>query len=326
MAHELAEQLLRRAQSVPDPTQLMHAHHALGETALLTGKLLLAREHLEMALSLYNRERHQPLTFRYHGFDVGVWILSSDTLTLWTLGYPDQALKRGNEALALAHALSHPLSLASAGGYCFSILRQSRREVREAQETAEGAIALCAEHGFASLLAFATILHGWAMATQGRHEEGVAQLQEGLAAYRTTGAEVGRSALAYLLAEACLEAGRLDDGLNAVTEALAAADEREERSHEAEIHRLKGELLRRQEQPNVAEVETCFRTAIEMARGQSAKSWELRATMSLARLLAEEGRRDEARAILADIYNWFTEGFDTADLREAKALLDALAG
>jgi predicted ATPase len=227
-ACELAEQLLRRAQSVPDPTQLMYAHHALGETALLTGKLLLAREHLEMALSLYNRERHQPLTFRYHGFDVGVWILSSDTLTLWQLGYPDQALKRGNEALVLAHALSHPLSLASAGGYCFSFLRKFRREVREAQESAEGAIALCGEHGFSALFAYATILRGWALAAQGRHEEGIAQIQEGLAAYRATGSAVGRSFLLALLAEAYMEAGRLDDGLNALTEALAAADEGEE--------------------------------------------------------------------------------------------------
>ena len=123
-----------------------------------------------------------------------------------------------------------------------------------------------------------------------------------------------------------METGRLDDGLSALTEALAAADEHEIRFYEAEMHRLKGELLLRQDDSNAAEAQSCFQRAIEIARNQSAKSWELRATMSLARLLAKQGHRDEARAMLADIYGWFTEGFDTADLKDAKALLDELEG
>ena len=129
-----------------------------------------------------------------------------------------------------------------------------------------------------------------------------------------------------LLAEACREAGRLDDGLSALTEAIAAADEHEIRQYEAETHRLKGELLLRQDHSKAAEAQSCFQRAIEIARNQSAKSLELRATMSLARLLAKQGRRDEARAMLAEIYDWFTEGFDTADLKDAKALLDELSG
>ena len=163
------------------------------------------------------------------------------------------------------------------------------------------------------------------MAEQGRNEEGIAQIQEGLAASRATGAELWRPYFLCLLAEACMETGRLDDGLSALTEALAAADEHENRSYEAEMHRLKGELLLRQNDSNAAEAQSCFERAIEIARKQSAKSLELRATMSLARLLAKQGRRDEARAMLADIYNWFTEGFDTADLKDAKALLDELS-
>jgi predicted ATPase len=313
-AYELAGQLLRRAQSAHDPTLLVYAHHALGETAFETVQLLLAREHLEMALSLYNRERHQPLTFRYHGFDVGVWILGSAACTLWLLGYPDQALARGNEALALANALSHPLSLASARGYVVGILRQFRGEIRETQETAEGATALCAEHGFAALLALATILRGWAVAEQGRHEEGIAQIQEGFAAYRATGSDNMRPYFLSLLAEACVEAGRLDEGLTALTPTLGA-----------EMHRLKGELLLKQDDIKAAEAQSCFERAIEIAHSQSAKSWELRATMSLARLLAKQRHRDEARTMLADIYNWFTEGFDTADLIDAKALLEELS-
>ena len=160
------------------------------------------------------------------------------------------------------------------------------------------------------------------MAEQGRHEEGIAQIQEGLAALRATGSEWPVDLC--LLAEACMNTGRLDDGLSALTEALAAADEHEIRNYESEMHRLKGELLLKRDQSKAAEAQRCFERAIEIARKQSAKSLELRATMSLARLLAKQGRRDEARTMLADIYNWFTEGFDTLDLKEAKALIDEL--
>jgi predicted ATPase len=159
-------------------------------------------------------------------------------------------------------------------------------------------------------------LRGWAMAEQGRNEEGIAQIQESLAASRAMGAELWRPYFLCLLAEACIETGRLDDGLSALTEALAAANEHENRSYEAETHRLKGELLLKQDDSNAAETQSCFERAIEIARGQSAKSWELRATMSLARLLTKHGRHDEARVTLANIYGWFTEGFDTADLKD----------
>ena len=123
---------------------------------------------------------------------------------------------------------------------------------------------------------------------------------------------------------ACRETDRLDDGLSAVTEALAVADEHEERAYESEIHRVRGELLLRQDPSNAAEAQSCFQRAISVARNQNAKSWELRATTSLARLLAKQGRNDEARMMLAEIYGWFTEGFDTRDLKDAKALLDEL--
>jgi predicted ATPase len=164
------------------------------------------------------------------------------------------------------------------------------------------------------------------MAEQGRSEEGIAQLQEGLAVIRATGAELVRARHLCLLAEACMETGRLDDGLSALTEALAAADENEIRFYEAETHRLKGELLLRQDDSNIMEAQRCFERAIEIARKEGAKSWELRATTSLARLFAKQGKRAEARAMLAEIYGWFTEGFDTADLKDAKALLDNLNG
>ena len=322
-AYELAEELLRRAQSAHDPALLTYAQIARGTTSYWMGEFLPARENLENAITLYDPERHRPLIFRYGGADTGVGCLSHAAITLWQLGYPDQALKRGNEALALAQSLSHPFSLAFAQSFV-GVLRQLRRDARAAQENAEGAIALSVEHELSDYLAFATSLRGWAMAEQGCHEEGIAQLQEGLGASRATGTEVTRAHFLCLLAEACMETGRLDDGLSALTEALAIADEHEIRFYEAETHRLKGELLLRQDDSNPAEAQSCYERAIEIARQQSGKSLKLRATMSLARLLAKQGRRDEARTILADVYGWFTEGFDTADLKDAKALLDEL--
>src|SRR5216683_44730 len=278
VAYELAEQLLRRAQSAHDPTLLVYAQLALGETSYYMGEQLSARKHLEMAISLYDRERHRPMIFQYYGQDAGVRCLSLIAGCLSHLGYPDQALTRINEAVTLAQGLSHPQSLAFAelwvgAGHLY------RREARAAQETAEALIALSAEHRITAFLPFATGPRGWAMAAQGRHEEGIVQIKESLAGIRATGAELSRPIYLCLLAEACREAGRLDDGLSALTEALAAEGEHEERGSDAEIHRLKGELLLKQDDSNAAEAQSCFQRAIEIARKQSAKSLELRATI-----------------------------------------------
>ena len=240
--YALAEQLLWRAQVTNDPALLMYAQYALGFTSFCMGEFLLAREHLEMTITLYDLERHRPLTVLY-GFDVGVNCLAYAAFTLWGLGYPDQALKRVNEALALAQGLSRPVSLTFAEG-CVALVRQYRREVRAVQENAESAIALAVERGVTEVLPIVTALRGWAMAEQGRHEEGIAQIQEGLAALRATGSEWPVDLC--LLAEACMNTDRLDDGLRALTEALAAADEHEIRNYEAEMHWLKGELLIKQ--------------------------------------------------------------------------------
>jgi class 3 adenylate cyclase/predicted ATPase len=320
-AYELAEELLRRAESAHDATLLMYARYALGNSSYWMGEFLAAREQVEMAIALYDPERHRPLASRYEGVDAGVLSLAYAAWTLWPLGYPDSALKRSNEALALAERLSHPRSLGFALNFV-GTLRQFRRETGAAQKNAESLTTLSVEHGFTDFLAWATILRGCAMATQRHSEEGIAQIWEGMAALRATGFELARP-LCWQ-AEACMEAGRLDDALSALTEALAAANQREERRSEAEIFRLKGEVLLRQHDSNAAQAQSCFERAIEVARQQSAKSWELRATTSLARLLASQGRRNEAHAMLADIFDWFTEGFDTADLIDAKALLDEL--
>jgi predicted ATPase len=323
VSYELAEQLLRRAQSENDSTHLLLAHDALGSASFDMGKLLPAREHKEAAISLYDPARHGPFAVST-SFDVKGFALSYVAMTLWLLGYPDQALRWANEAVEFTQTLSHPLSLAGAE-FFLGIVQQFRHEAHSAQMAAESAIALSVEHGFAFWSAIATILRGWAMAQQGLNGEAIAQMEEGLAAFRATKAEIGRPRWLSLLAESCIESGRLNDGLSVLAEALAVADETEGHQHEAEIYRLRGELLLKQDPPDAAEAQKCFEQAIEIAQIQSAKSFELRATTSLARLLDRQGKRDEAHTMLAEIYGWFTEGFDTADLKNAKALLDELS-
>ncbi|MGH7841282.1 MAG: hypothetical protein ACREQT_07130, partial [Candidatus Binataceae bacterium] len=319
----LAGQLMPRSEHAADSAPTLYARIALGVTSYFMGQFPVALEHLETGISIYDPARHRALILRY-GFDAGVWCLCYAAATDWHLGYPDRALKRCDEALALAEKLSNPFNLAQAELW-ISILRQFRREPRLVLENAESLITRSGEHGITDWLDWATCLRGWATAAQGSREEGIAQIREGLAALEAKGAGVWRPYFLCLLAEACMETNRVDEGLSAVTEALAAAAKHDEREHEAQILRLQGELLLRQSDSNAAQARNCFEQAIDLARKQSAKSFELRATASLARLLAQQGDRDKARAMLAEIYGWFTEGFETADLKEAKALLDQLS-
>jgi predicted ATPase len=319
MALKYAEQLLARGRD--NKTLTLLAEWALGDTCFNMGELLLAKRHLEIALSIYDPEQHGPFVLR-GGVDSRVNCLSYVGMTLWQLGYPDQAIKACSEAVTLAHDLSHPFSLAAADVF-LAIVRQFRRETTAVQEIAERTIALSSEHGLSLWLANAMCMHGWAIAEQGRQEEGSAKVREGLAATHVAGNDLVRPYYLFLLAEACEGASRIDDGLSTLADALAVVDKN--RGPETEIHRLRGELLLKQNNSNVAEAQNCFERSIEIARSRSAKSCELRSTMSLARLLQKQGNRDEARTILAEIYNWFSEGFDTADLKDAKALLDQLA-
>jgi predicted ATPase len=245
-----------------------------------------------------------------------------------------------HDALTQAQRLSHPLSLALALVFA-SILHQFRRESQMAQERAEAAITLSTEQGFAQWSAWGTHTRGWALAEQGQAEEGIAQMRQGLAAYQATGAESFRPHHLALLTEGYRTTGQADEGLAALVEALAFVDKTGERFYEAELYRLKGELTLQQQSkveshkskvPNTqhptpstqAEAEACFHKAIEIARKQQAKSLELRAATSLARLWQQQGKKQEARQLLAETYGWFTEGFDTVDLQEAKALLAEL--
>jgi predicted ATPase len=320
VANELAEQLERRAESTQKRLHFELARSALGQTSFHRGEFPLAREQLEMATSLYDPNR--PLAPM--GINSGVVHLSYAAWTLWSLGYADQAIKRADEAIALAESLSDPHSVVFAEVYV-ATLHLLRREARAAQDSLQHLVAISTEHGLADMLPGAIAMNGMAIAEMGGAEEGIKLIQVGSAKLRATGLEMVRPYHLCWMAEACTKLGRFDEGLSALAEALMFADEKEDRYCEAESYRLKGTLLLKQDDSNAGEAQRCFQRAIEIARKQSAKSWELRATMSLARLLASQGRREEARRMVADIYGWFTEGFDTADLIEAKALLDELA-
>jgi predicted ATPase len=244
-------------------------------------------------------------------------------LVLWMLGHPEQGLKRSQEAIALAQELSHPFSLAVAHGVLGGF-HLFRRDAQSAQEHAEACIRLSTEHGFPYLAAMGSITRGGALVEQGQVEEGIAEIRQGTADYEATGAKGGQPHRLVILAEACGKAGQIEEGLSLLDEALAAMHRSGERWYEAKLHRLRGELLRMQG-ADEAEVEVCFQRAIEVARQQQAKSWELRAVMSLCRLWQGQGKREEGRQMLAEVYGWFTEGFDTPDLKEAKALLEELS-
>jgi predicted ATPase len=244
--------------------------------------------------------------------------------TLWILGYLDQGLARIDEALTLAQHSAHPFSLGFALTFA-AVSHLCRRERRAAQERAASAISLATEQGFPHWRAMSSMLHGWALAHQGRVQEGLEQLHQGLMDYRAIGSELIRSYFLALLAEAYGTTGQPEAGLTVLSEALTFVDTTGERCYEPEIHRLKGMLLLQQSSDNHIEAHACFQQALAIARAQQAKSLELRAATSLARLWQQQGKRDEARQVLGDVYGWFTEGFETADMQDAKALLDALA-
>jgi predicted ATPase len=319
-AGELGKQLLTLAQRVQDPELLLEAHHALGPTLFFAGELASARGHLEQGIALYDPQQHRSHAFLYSGHDPGVCCLFHAACVLWSLGYPDQGLKRIQDALALAQELAQPQSLATALRWS-AALHKHRREGQAVQERAEAAMRLSAELGFERELAQGTILWGWALTEQGQGVEGIVAIRQGLAALQATGEELRRPEFLALWAEAYRGIGQIEEGLNVLAEALAAVEKTGERYYEAELYRLKGELLLVHSTENHAEAETCLHQALDIARRQQAKSLELRATVSLSRRWQQQGKRDEARELLAPIYGWFTEGFDTADLQEAKALL-----
>jgi predicted ATPase len=322
-ALNLGEQLLGLAQRVQDPALLLQAHHALGRAHVLLGDWAIARTNLEQAIACYDTRKHRTHAYFYGGHDPCVSCMGYAALSLWMLGYPDQALQRGQRALELARELRHHASLGAAEALV-ALLRQLRRDVPETLELAEALQALAADQGHLFYLAAASVLRGWALVGRGRTEEGMAQIRQGFDTGGPTTAHLRAHSLACM-AEAWGKGGNFAEGLAVLKTALKEVDEIGIRFYEPELHRLKGEFLLALDPENTAEADACFQQAVAIARRQQAKSLELRATMSLARLWQRQGRHNDAHSILAAVYGTFTEGFTTPDLVDAAALLDNLA-
>jgi len=306
-----------------DATLLMVSHWLTGTNCFHSGEYVTSWRHLEQAHTRYDPQQHP--THVTLGVDLRVFTLSYMSQTLWGLGYPEQAVQRSGEALALARDVHHPFSLALTQAYA-AMLHQFRQEPQAASTHADMTLALCTEHRMAYYLAWAMIVQGWALAEQHRREEGLTRMQQGLTAFQATG---GRLRLPYyhaLLAEAYGHSGQVEKGFHFLDKACANMQQTREHFWEAEQHRLQAELLLAHSAADQTAAVASLHQALEVARRHQAKSLELRAATSLARLWQSQGKRSEAYDLLAPVYGWFTEGFDTADLQEAKALLETLAG
>lgn len=320
-ARDLGEQLLLLAQQQSDSALLLRGHYVLGDTLLWLGEFPEARAHLEQGITVYDPRQHDAHDLLY---EAAPWLgcLGSLSVALWFLGYPEQAKQRSAEALALAQELSHPYSLARVLAdavylHCFC------REWSQMQERAGALRELAAAHGFAELHARATYRYGLALVKQGRVAEGLAQFHESMDVLQVMQSDDAHAFRLTQLADLYRYAGQPEKGLRLLEEAMAANTE--ERFDAPGRLRIKGELLLALSPPDIAQAEGCFQQALTMARRQQAKLPELRAALCLSRLWQHQGRRAEARLLLAPVYDWFTEGFATADLQEAQALLDALA-
>jgi class 3 adenylate cyclase/predicted ATPase len=318
----IAQELLDLAERQGDPALLLEARHALSPTTLWVGEPAAARQHAEQGIALYDQERHRSLAFLYGGHDPGVCCHMHSALALWMLGYPRAALDRGRRGMTLARDLAHPMSIANALPFLGAV-QQLRGEVEEVHELADSTMELSATHGLPQWLAIGRMLSGWVQAERGR---GVAQLQSAVDDYRSKGKfDFWESYFLTLLAATFLKHGAIDDGLRTVMDALKGADQTGSQIYNAEFHRLRGELLLARDPADASQAEASFSRALAIAGNQNAKSWELRAALSLGRLWQRQGKRDEAAQLLSGVHDWFTEGFDTADLREAKIFLDGLA-
>jgi predicted ATPase len=347
-AQELAEQMLGLAQRQQEPARLIQAYIALGQTLFYLGVFAPARAYLEQGMALDDPTRDRSAAVRFSSQIQGVNCRRYTAWTLWDLGYPEPAQQRSHEAIALAQKRAHPDSVAYALDHA-AVLHSLRREAQLAQVRAEAVIALARQQELPLMVARETFPRGWALAWQGQRAEGIAHMRQGMDAEGMIG-RVQRPYRLAMLAEIYGQIGQTAEALRLLAEALVLTHQYGRHFYAAEVHHLIGELLLMQDaggdsseglpldlsmidghvseatgpSPRPTEAETCFHQALDIARQQQAKALELRAAMSLSRLWQQQGKRDEARELLAPVYGWFTEGFNIADLQEAKALLEAL--
>jgi predicted ATPase len=322
-ALEHATNFLSSAQSQPSSGPLVVGHRAVALSLMFSGDYRAALAHFETAASLYQPDEHRNSALHY-GQDSGVSAFVQLSWALWHRGYPDQSARAAHRALAYSRQLGHAHTLAL--GFCFAgRAAVFARDVATACACGNDCVALASEHGFPHWAAQGRVLQGWAAAQKGEATTGIARIRDGVAAAEAAGTRSTTPLFLTLLAEALALAGKIEEALAALGDALAKAAGSGVRGSDAEIHRLRGELTGRLPYPDPAKAEDSFRTALAVAREQGTRGYELRAATSLARLWGEQGRRSDARELLAPVYGWFTEGFDTQDLKEAKALLEELA-
>jgi len=320
-ARALGEHLLGLAERAGDRTLLLQAHHALWPTLLSLGEFREALDHSSEGMVQFEAGAHGAFGALYGNHDPGTCALYFGAWALSLLGQGDRAVEMSEAAIARAQRLAHPFSQTLSLFFAAAV-HHVLGEPAVVRERAEAAIVLARAHGFGLVLAWASTLLGWAMSREGQTENGIAMIRRGTAATRQTGSEQFRPYFLAVLADACAAAGRPEEGLAAVTEALATAAKTGERFYEAELHRLNGELLGRR----TASAEACLVRAVEIARRQGARALELRAALSVSRLWREQGRQADARRILLDVRSGFPEGLGTVDLREAQALLNEMPG
>jgi predicted ATPase len=320
LAQRLDEDLLRLSRHRNDSAGLVPGHQACGRDLMFVGRFAASRSHLEKVSALYDAICHRSLALQA-GSAPQVTAQPHLGIVLFCLGYPDEALARNNAAIAEARRLAHPPTLAATLTVANMLLLLVGENV--ALDGGAGQLAAIAtEHGFTHWGAQATIFRGWLKVKNGNVIEGISLLRCASSAYRANGAELWTPLHRALLARACEIAGQVEEGLTLLDDALQISERTGSRWVAAELNRHKGQLLLRQGRSEAAE--DLYRKALSIAEEQEAMLWELRAAVSLARLMCDQDRRGEASNLLAPVYGWFTEGFDTADLKEAKALLDEL--
>jgi predicted ATPase len=322
-ALEHATNFLSLAQSQPSSGAPLVGHRALALTLINSGDYREAFAHAETAASLHRPDEHRDSAIGY-GQDIGASAFAVWSWALWHRGYPDQSAQAADRALAYSRQLGHAHTLAHAVWFA-GMSAVFARGVPAVHACGNDCVAISSEHRFALWAAVRQILQGWADAQEGEATTGIARIRDGLAAFEATGTRSHACVFLVMLAEASALAGKIEEGLATLGDALAQAAVSGAKGWGAEIHRLRGELTARLPYPDLAKAEDSFRTALAIAREQGTRGYELRAATSLARLWRKQGWRDEARDLLAPLYGWFTEGFDTQDLKEAKALLDELA-
>ena len=296
---------------------------AFANALALTGDLVDGKEHYDRALAIYDPAEHRPLTTR-SGRDVGAALLSSRSSCLWILGYPAAARGDGERAVKNARQIGHPTTLMFAlyaAGFNHICCRDYAAAIAQVDEL----IALADERGAPYWKAAGTALRGWLFVLTGKASDAVLAITSGITSQRSTGAILYEPLYLMHLAMAYAELGQPDDARRCIDDAIEKVERSKEKWCEAEVHRIAGEITLKSLAPDTEKAEKYFEHALSVARAQQAKSWELRAAMSMARLWRDQGKPQQARDLLAPVYGWFTEGFDTRDLKEAKALLEELA-